>query len=288
MGTMTLSGGYGAVPFDRAVTVLAGAIADGVTMVDTADVYGNGEELVRQALARVKGHDIEVVTKVGLLGPPGGRSTDASPMHIRMACERSLKRLGLDSIHVYLLHRVDPGIPLEDSIGAMGDLIRRGLVQRIGICTASTADFLRAHAVHPISVVQTEFSVLHQHPRHGLVPKAAELGISVMAHSPLRRGLLAKRNLSQEFTADDARAYVPYMHEDSERQLAWRFHSFAESLHAKPIELALGWLNSHGSMLVPLPGARTREQARENTQALRSQLTASEIARIDHVLARGC
>lgn len=261
LGTMSLTGGYGAVTFEDAVGVLLCAIDTGVALLDTADAYPNGERLVATALAQRPSHSVHVATKIGLTGPPGARVPCGRSTYLRHACESSLRRLRTDSVDVLLLHRVDDTVPVEDSIGTLGALVDEGKAQHIGICTASSQIVRRAHTERALSFVQTEFSILESQPMHDLVPLAAELGITLMAHSPLRRGLLARRDLPRRFASDDARSYIPYTQDPEERQAADAFHDLASRLGVEPVKLALGWLLSQPCEVIPLPGARKCVQA---------------------------
>lgn len=283
---MTLTGGYGTVKPENALEVLLYAVDAGAVLLDTANVYPNGEELIASALARRPGHGVQVVTKVGLEGPPGVRRTCGRPECLRQACEASLRRLRTNAVDVLLLHRIDDAVPVEESIGALGELVTAGTIKEIGISTADIGLLRRACCEQPLSFVQTELSVLFPGTRHRLVSASSELGVTVMAHSPLSRGLLARSDLPVHFGRDDARNYIPYATDARHRQAASAFHAIAAQMGVMPVRLAIGWLLGLTPNMVPLPGARTPAQVRANFAGQAGPLTATEQHAVDEFISQ--
>ena len=286
LGTMTLTGGYGAVPPETALEVLVYAVDSGLAFLDTADAYPGGEELVASTFARRPGHGVRVATKIGLAGRPGARKVCGRPEYLRQACETSLRRLRVNALDVLLLHRIDSAVPVEESIGALGELVASGMVREIGVCTADSALLRRAHREHPMSFVQTELSILETGAVNSVVAVSAELGATVMAYSPLRRGLLARLDMPHRFAPDDARSYVPYTRSANERIWVKAFHALAAELGTSSVRLALGWLLGLSDDLIPIPGARTRAHVRANLAAQARPLSAVEADAVNTFIAQ--
>lgn len=274
LGTMTLTGGYGPVDPTRAAAVLAHAVQQGVALVDTADVYVGGEELVASVREAYPEHPFRVVTKVGLTGRPGQRLACGHPGHLKRACEASLRRLGSERLDILLLHRVDPDVPIEISMSALSDLVAVGKVAAIGLCTSDPEVLRRAAVAAPVSYVQAAMSVLAPAAAEDLLPTARELGTTLLAFSPLGRGLVAADRDPASLPVVDARAHIPEV--SVSRSRAQDFRRLAEHLGASAVELALGWLTSLGPDVVPIPGARSRAQVTQTLDAQRRSLSLQE------------
>ena len=275
LGTMTLTGGYGRVDPTRATAVLAHAAQQGVALVDTADAYIGGEELVASVRGACPEHPFRVVTKVGLTGRPGQRLACGQPDHLKRACEASLRRLGGERLDILLLHRVDPDVAIEISMSALADLVEVGKVAEIGLCTSDPQVLRRAAQAAPVSYVQAAMSVLAPMAAGKLLPTARELGTTLLAFSPLGRGLVAADRDPASLPIDDARAHTPDIGRVS-RATAEDFRRLAKHLRASPVDLALSWLTSLGPDVVPIPGARSREQVSQTLDAQRRPLSLDE------------
>ena len=277
---------------DEAVALIHRALDLGVTMIDTADVYGGSETQVGKAL---KGRRAGVVlaTKFGFVNDRPGEEEriDGSPDYVRRACDASLKRLAVDHIDLYYLHRVDPRVPIEETVGAMGDLVRRGKVRHLGLSEASPATVRRAHAVHPLAVVQNEYSLWTRDPEDALLPTLRELGIALVAYSPLGRGFLAGRFRSPDDLApDDWRRNNPrFTGENFRRNLALadRVRELAGQKGCTPAQLALAWLIRRHNDVVPIPGTSSIARLEENVAAVDVRLTAEDLDRIERAAPKG-
>lgn len=268
LGTMTLTGGYGPVAAPHALQVLRHALDNGVALLDTADVYPGGEPLIARALIGRANRPM-VVTKCGLTGEPGKRVPCGRPDHLSRACAASGRRLGVETIDAVLLHRVDPLVPVEESIGALADLRDRGLIGRVGISTPDPDVVRRAAATTPLAFVEASLSVLAPEPVEELLPAVREAGATFLAHSPLFRGLAAKPAPAHGFDAQDARSHIPELGDPARLCRAQSLARIADRCGLSPAELALGWLSSLGSDVVPIPGTRTLWQLRQNLRAQR-------------------
>ncbi|HEU4954737.1 MAG TPA: aldo/keto reductase [Gemmatimonadales bacterium] len=277
---------------DQAVALIHRALDLGVTLIDTADVYGNSEIQVGKAL---KGHRDGVVlaTKFGFVNErPGGEELiDGSPAYVRRACDASLKRLGVERIDLYYLHRVDPRVPIEETVGAMGDLVRRGKVRHLGLSEPSPATVRRAHEIHPIAAVQNEYSLWTRDPEEGLLPTLRELGIARVAYSPLGRGFLAGRFRSPDDLApDDWRRNNPrFTGENFRRNLALadRVRELAAEKGCTPAQLALAWLLRRHDNVIPIPGTSNLTRLEENVAAAGVELTTEDLHRIELAAPKG-
>lgn len=293
-GCMALTAFYG---HDTAaadpVTVVRAAVERGVTLFDTADAYGpfTNEEVVGRAIEGIRDR-VLVSTKFGVVRAPDGTDLglDGSPPYVRRACEASLRRLRVDHIDLYLLHRVDPKVPVEDTVGAMAELVAAGKVRFIGLSEVSGDLVRRAHAVHPLSVVQSEYSLWSREIEDEVWPVLAELGIGLLAYSPLGRGLLSGRIRSPDDLApDDWRRTNPrFQGENLARnlELVERVRRVAAARGATPAQLALAWLLHRGPGVVPLQGATSVAQLDENVAAADMVLTEAELAEIERVVPR--
>jgi aryl-alcohol dehydrogenase-like predicted oxidoreductase len=290
LGCMGLSQGYGPADDDQSLRVLHRALDLGVTMLDTAMSYGGGhnERLVGRALASRRGH-VVVATKFGIVRDEHGVRLDGRPEHVRAYAEASLARLGLDVIDLYYLHRVDPEVPVAETVGAMADLVREGLVRHIGLSEVTPAQLEQAVAVHPVAAVQFEWSLLWQRPEQDLVPAARRLGVGLVPYSPLGRGLLSAALAVDDIDASDFRRTDPRFHgADLERNLKQiaALRGIADGLGRTVGQLALAWLLAQGPDIVPIPGTRRPERVDENVAAAAVRLSDADLRQIDELVPR--
>jgi len=291
---MGMSSGLGP-PADRqqSIQLIRRAVELGVTLFDTAEVYGPfvNEELVGEALAPFRGQ-VKIATKFGFGIEADGRQTglDSRPEHIRAVADASLKRLGIDVIDLFYQHRVDPEVPIEDVAGAVAELVRAGKVRHFGLSEAGAATIRRAHAVHPVTAVQSEYSLWTRDPEPEVLPTCAELGIGFVPFSPLGKGFLTGTvGTSTEFTAGDIRTRVPRFEAgnlSANEALVSYVRSLAEPKGCTPGQVALAWLLAQQPWIVPIPGTRRRGRVDENTGATGIALSADEIADLDALAAR--
>jgi len=285
LGCMSLSGTYGTSDDDQGIAVIREALDRGVTLLDTSDAYGNGhnEELVGKA---IKGRRAEVVlaTKFGNLGGRGGRVADGRPEYIPTACEASLKRLGVDVIDLYYQHRIDPSVPIEDTVAAMAKLVEQGKVRALGLSEARPETIRRAHAVHPIAAVQNEFSLLYRAEAEETLQTTRQLKIGFVAYAPLGRGLMTGVVEDLEGLAEtDTRKRHPRFAADNIKHnlsLAHGVEEIAHDHHCTLGQLALAWLLAQGKDIVPIPGTKRKERLVENIGTLAVELTADDLAQI--------
>jgi aryl-alcohol dehydrogenase-like predicted oxidoreductase len=295
LGCMGMSEFYGPGDEKESIATIHRALELGVTLLDTADMYGPfvNEELVGRA---IKGKRAQVVlaTKFGIVRDPetrGIRAVDGSPAYVRAACDGSLRRLGVDVIDLYQLHRVDPKTPIEETVGAMAELVRAGKVRAIGLSEASAATLRRAHAVHPIASVQSEYSLWTRDPEDGVLQACRELGIGFLAYSPLGRGFLTGQiKRFEDFAPDDYRRTSPrFQGENFQRNLnlVTRVGELAQAKGCTTSQLALAWVLARAPFVVPIPGTKRRNYLEENVGALAVSLTADDEARIEEAMPRG-
>ncbi|WP_313535458.1 aldo/keto reductase [Arsenicicoccus bolidensis] len=273
---MTLTGGYGGVDPAHARSVLDHALEHGVGLLDTADAYPGGEQLVASVRAVHPEHPVRIVTKIGLAGPPGRRSVCGRPDYLRHACKRSLQRLGGERLDILLLHRVDPQVPVEDSMSCLAQLVKEGKVAQIGLCTSDPGVLRRAATAAPLSFVQSALSVLAPAAAGGLLAATRQIGCTLIASSPLGRGLVAGDRAPSTLPADDARAHVPEM-DTLHRARAEAFRRLAAQVGMSDVDLALGWIDSLGPDVVPIPGARSRKHVTQNLRAQACELSPSAL-----------
>ncbi|BDI28985.1 oxidoreductase [Capsulimonas corticalis] len=295
LGCMGMSEFYGATDDAQSTETLRRALDLGVTFFDTADMYGVGrnETLVGNAL-RAKRDQVVIATKFGNKRAPDGSrlGIDGSPQYVREACDASLKRLGVDTIDLYYQHRVDPKTPIEDTVGAMAELVTAGKVRYLGLSEASAATIRRAHAVHPIAALQTEYSLWTRDVEADILPTVRELGIGFVPYSPLGRGFLTGTiKDTSSFGADDFRATRSprFQGENFDRNLGIveQIEALAKEKGVTSGQIALAWVLAQGSDIVPIPGTRRIPYLEENLKALEVTLTPDDLARIDKIAPLG-
>lgn len=293
LGCMGMSQSYG-TPDDRESTAtIHHGIDQGITLLDTADMYGGGtnEELVGRAIAKRR-HEVIVATKFGNMRGPDGRflGVNGRPEYVQMACEESLRRLQISTIDLYYLHRVDPTVPIEETVGAMGRLIEQGKVRYLGLSEAGVQTIGRAHATYPITALQSEYSIWTRDPEEGVLSVCRELGIGFVPYSPLGRGILTGKVKSTDFGPKDFRRMLPRFQGDNFRKNL-ELVAFVEKMAAEkkctPAQLALAWVLSRGEDMVPIPGTKRRTYLDQNLAALDLSLTRDELRRIDEAAPRG-
>jgi aryl-alcohol dehydrogenase-like predicted oxidoreductase len=289
---MSLSGIYGAASDEDGIAVIHAALDLGITLLDTSDMYGWGhnEEIVGKAI-KGRRSGVVVATKFGNLGGRGGKVADGRPEYVAIACEASLKRLGVETIDVYYQHRVDPTVPIEDTVGAMTRLIEQGKVRALGLSEARPETIRRAHRVHSIAAVQNEFSLLYRTEGEETLPTMRELGIALVAYAPLGRGLLtAKVDDPATLSETDARRRHPrFAGENLARNIALvqRLEAIARDKRCSIGQLALAWLLAQGQDVIPIPGTKRKERLLENVAALRVSLSDADIAAISAAVPVG-
>lgn len=292
LGTMGMSAFYTGANADDAESIRAiqRALDLGITLIDTAEAYGpyRNEELVSQAIAGRR-DQVVLATKFGLISRRDGeqRGLDSRPENVRVAAEGSLRRLGTDHIDLYYQHRVDPDVPIEDTVSAMAELVRAGKVSHIGLSEASPATIRRAHAVHPVTAVQNEYSLWTRDPEDEILRLLRELGIGLVAYSPLGRGFLTGQIRSpDQFDPGDFRASNPRFAADNLAQnmrIVAEVEAVAAEANATPAQIALAWLLAQGNDIVPIPGTKRVPRLEENVASASLVLSADQLARLDAI-----
>ncbi len=291
LGCMGLSQGYGPADDAESVRVIHRALDLGVSMLDTAMSYGQGhnEQLIARAVHGRAG-PVQIATKFGIVRDPGGGvRVDGRPEHVRGYCEASLRRLGRDVIDLYYLHRVDPDVPVADTVGAMAALVTQGKVRRLGLSEATPAQLEQAAAVHPISAVEFEWSLLWRDPEDDVVPAARRLGIGLVPYSPLGRGLLTAALAGPDIDTSDFRRQDPRFHGpalDRNLRHVGVLRDLAARLGLTPGQLALAWLLAQGPDVVPIPGSRRPDRITENAAAAGVRLGPADLERLASALPR--
>ncbi|MEX2194993.1 MAG: aldo/keto reductase [Thermoleophilaceae bacterium] len=295
LGCMGMSEFYGESDEAESIATIERALDSGIDFLDTADMYGSGanEELVGRVI-RGRRDEVVLATKFGNVRDPENpeaRGIDGRPEYVRKACDASLRRLGLDHIDLYYQHRVDPETPIEETVGAMAELVEAGKVRYLGLSEAAPETMRRAHAEHPISALQTEWSLWSRDPEAEILPTLRELGIGFVAYSPLGRGFLtgAIRSLD-DLDEDDFRRHNPRFQGDNFRrnlELVERVREIAGEKDATPAQLALAWLLAQGEDVVPIPGTRSRERLAENAGAVAVGLIEDDLRRIAEAAPAG-
>jgi aryl-alcohol dehydrogenase-like predicted oxidoreductase len=294
LGCMGMSEFYGATDDSASVAVIHAALAAGCTLLDTADMYGpfTNEELVGRAVAGRRG-EVVLATKFGNQRREDGSwvGINGTPDYVRSACDASLRRLGTDHIDLYYQHRVDANVPIEDTVGAMAELVAAGKVLHLGLSEAAPPTLRRAAAVHPITALQTEYSLWSRDPEDGVLDTCRELGIGFVAYSPLGRGFLSGRFRSPaDIPAGDFRSRNPrFQGENFQRNLdvLAQVEKIAAEKGCTPGQLALAWVLAQGDDIVPIPGTKRLGYLAENIAAARVELSAEDLARIDAVAPKG-
>lgn len=291
---MGMSQGYGPADHDESVHTILRALDFGITFFDTADVYGRGanERLVGEVL-RPHRASVEIATKFGIVispdGTPGG--VDARPGRVAEACEASLTRLGVEVVDLYYLHRVDPNTPIEDTVGAMARLVEQGKVRFLGLSEAAPATIRRAHRVHPVAALQSEYSLWNREPEETVLPVCRELGIGFVPFSPLGRGFLSATITSvDDLSAGDLRRRLPRFQGgnfDRNLALAAALRAQAEARRCTAAQLALAWVLASGEDIVPIPGTKRRAYLEENVASAGIALTANEKRSLDALFPIG-
>ena len=294
LGCMSLSGAYGKGDDAESIKVVHHAIDNGVNFLDSSDMYGWGhnETLLGKALTGGRRDKVVLATKFGQTQQPGGANgVNGRPEYVKQACEASLQRLGVDEIDLYYQHRVDPSVPIEETVGAMGELVKQGKVRAIGLCEAKPETIRRAHKTHPLAAVQSEYSLLYRQHAEETLATTRPLGIAYVAYSPLGRSLLTGSVKSaSDIPEGDGRGRHPRFAGDNlahNLQLAAAIEAMAKAKGCTPGQVALAWLLAQDSDIVPIPGTKRSARVDENVAATSVTLSADEAAKLSAALPPG-
>jgi aryl-alcohol dehydrogenase-like predicted oxidoreductase len=289
---MSMNHAYGEPNDDESIATLEKAIELGINFWDTADVYANGknEELVSKVLQPNR-KKIFIATKFGFRADAAGKLStfDGSPAYIKQAVEASLRRLRTDVIDLYYAHRIDPKVPVEDTVGAMADLVKEGKVRYLGLSEASASSIRRAHAVHPISALQSEYSILTRGVENEILPVCRELKISFIPYSPLARGLMTNTLDIDQLGANDFRKGLPRYqgeHAQNNKQLSAAFAELAAAKGCTPAQLAIAWVLAQGEYIIPIPGTKRRKYLLDNAGSVDVSLSPADLLEIATVIAK--
>ena len=292
LGCMSMSHAYGTPDDEESIATLNLALELGINFWDTADVYGNGrnEELIAKVLAPNR-KKIFIATKFGFAATADGKGMNfnGSPAYMREAVETSLKRLNIETIDLYYAHRIDPNVPVEEMVGAMARLVKEGKVRYVGLSEASVTSIRKAHAVHPISAVQSEYSLLTRDAEKNVIPLCKELGITFVPFSPLARGLMTNTLSLSALPDDDFRKKLPRYqqeHQQNNEGLAAAFAQLANEIGCSPAQLALAWVLAQGDHIIPIPGTKKRKNLADNAGAVNIELSAEHLREVENLLAR--
>lgn len=292
LGCMGMSQAYGVRDDEESLATLHLALDIGINFWDTADVYGphTNEELISKVLAANRSK-VFIATKFGFTyNAKGGFDFNGSPAYMRTCTEGSLNRLGVETIDLYYAHRIDPNVPVEEMVGAMAELVNEGKVRYIGLSEASPASIRKAHAVHPIAAIQSEYSLLTRDAENEVLPLCRELGIAFVPFSPLARGLVTNTVNLETLADNDMRKTLPRFkeqeHWENNRLLAETFAEFASEKQCAPSQLALAWVLAQGENIIPIPGTKRRKYLQENAEAVGLQLTPEDLKTIEEIVAK--